>query len=432
MDRHARFRRLTRLILVSLMLRFASAPRPGIAQGIRAAPAARATSGNVVATHLGKGYDALKQDRYDIAVQEFRAALALDPKLVLRARFPLGIALMELHRYDEARREFEAVRRQTGEHPNVMYYLGRLDLTEGKLDAAISELTKATARPPFPDTAYYLGEAYLKQGNMPLAEQWLKKAAEADPQDSRILYRLSFVYRQQGRESEAQQALARSQEMQQRQAEQSRLRMQCIQKLSAGPVESARSVCEQLNDPDDVEKLTILGTVYGQFGDYQDALKPLQLAAQLAPHSPQMQYNLAFDYFQLGRFEDARATLENPAKEWPDLFQLQALYGAILFKLGKTDPAYEALHRAHQLNPDDAGTAAFLYQAALLRAEKSVESREYAVSLRYLKEAAEIAPRESEPHRRMAEVYALTNQQAQAEQERELAKRLAGGSTKQD
>jgi Tfp pilus assembly protein PilF len=80
--------------------------------------------------HLGRGYDALRQDRYDVAVSEFRAALALDPKLVLRARFPLAVALFELHKSDEARQEFEAVRRETGDHPNVLYYLGRLDLED--------------------------------------------------------------------------------------------------------------------------------------------------------------------------------------------------------------------------------------------------------------------------------------------------------------
>jgi Tfp pilus assembly protein PilF len=74
-------------------------------------------------THLGKGYDALKQDRYEEAVQEFRAALASDPSLVLRARFPLAVALFELHKPEEARREFETVRREVGDHPNVLYYL---------------------------------------------------------------------------------------------------------------------------------------------------------------------------------------------------------------------------------------------------------------------------------------------------------------------
>jgi Tfp pilus assembly protein PilF len=34
--------------------------------------------------HLGKGYEALKQDRYEDAAREFRAALKLDPSLVER------------------------------------------------------------------------------------------------------------------------------------------------------------------------------------------------------------------------------------------------------------------------------------------------------------------------------------------------------------
>src|SRR5882762_4525383 len=62
--------------------------------------------------HLGRGYDALKQDRYEAAASEFRAALDLDPKLVLRARFPLAVALFELHKADESRAELEAVHRE--------------------------------------------------------------------------------------------------------------------------------------------------------------------------------------------------------------------------------------------------------------------------------------------------------------------------------
>src|SRR5262249_26302574 len=87
------------------------------------------STGNAEA-HLGKGYDALKEDQYEVAASEFRVALAIDPKLTLRARFPLGVALFDMHKRDEARREFETVRRETGDHPNILYYLGRIDLEE--------------------------------------------------------------------------------------------------------------------------------------------------------------------------------------------------------------------------------------------------------------------------------------------------------------
>src|SRR5205809_7273238 len=247
-------------------------------------------------SHLGKAYDSLKQDRYDEAASEFRAALKLDPTLILRARFPLAVALFEMKKFDEARQEFEAVHREVGDHPNVLYYLGRVDLEERKFESAIRNLNEAAAKPPFPDTAYFLGYAYFKQGDLAAAEKWLKEAAQANPRDARIPYQLGLVYRKQGREEEAKKALALSDELRQRDDKESRLRLECAQKLDQGLRDEAHAVCEQLYDPDDAEKLTELGTIYGQHGDPKAALRPLRRAAELAPRSQQTQYNLALAY----------------------------------------------------------------------------------------------------------------------------------------
>ncbi|MGH9551870.1 MAG: tetratricopeptide repeat protein, partial [Terriglobales bacterium] len=185
---------------------------------------------DTAAAHLGRGYDALKQDRYDAAVAEFRAALAADPGVSLRARFPLAVALFELHKSDQARHELQLVRREVGDHPNVFYYLGRLDLDDHQYASAIRNLTQAAAKPPFPDTAYYLGYACLKQGNLAAAEKWLKEASRLTPHDARVPYQLGLVYRKQGREQEAAKTLALSEELRQRDSIQSRLRMECRQK----------------------------------------------------------------------------------------------------------------------------------------------------------------------------------------------------------
>ena len=181
--------------------------------------------------------------------------------------------------------------------------------------------------------------------------------------------------------------------------------MECRQKLDQGLREEARAVCEQLYDPDDADKLTELGTIYGQYGDLQAALKPLRRAAELAPQSPQMQYNLALTYYRLNQFEQAREALANSVKRWPDLFQLTSLYGAILAKLGQDLPAYQALQHAHQLNPQDQETANLLYATTFGLAQKSKSAGQYAESLRYLEEASSLRPQEAEPHRRMAEIY---------------------------
>jgi tetratricopeptide (TPR) repeat protein len=375
--------------------------------------------------HLGKGYDSLKQDRYEEAAEEFRAALAADPTLTLRARFPLAVALFESHKPEEARHEFELVRKEVGDHPNVLYYLGRMDLDGLDYASAIRNLSKAAVKPPFPDTTYFLGFAYYKQGDLSNAEKWLKQAQEANPSDARIPYQLGFIYRKQGLEDKAKEFLARSQRLRQKDTEQSRIKTECGEKLKTGPRDEARTVCDQLYDDNNADKLTALGTIYGQHGDLEAALKPLRRAAELAPQSPQMQYNLALTYFQLNQFDEARKPLEAAIKRWPDLFQLNMLYGAVLMKLGDFQPAYETLRHAHDINPGDSSTADMLYATTIDLAQKTRDARNYPDALRYLEEAAKMRPDDPTPHRRMAEIYTLTGHPDDAKTQQEQADKLA-------
>lgn len=398
------------LLLVSL-LSAQEPPEPNIPESTRA--------------HLGKGYDSLKQDRYEEAAEEFRAALAADPTLTLRARFPLAVALFESHKPEEARHEFERVRKEVGDHPNVLYYLGRMDLDRLEYASAIRNLSKAAVKPPFPDTAYFLGFAYFKQGDLSNAEKWLKQAQEANPSDARIPYQLGFIYRKQGLEDKAREFMALSQRLRQKDTEQSRIKTECGEKLKTGPRDEARAVCDQLSDDNDAEKLTALGTLYGQHGDLEAALKPLKRAAELAPQSPQMQYNLALTYFQLNQFDEARKPLEAAIKRWPDLFQLNMLYGAVLMKLGDFQPAYETLRHAHDINPGDANTADMLYATTIDLAQKTRDAKNYPDALRYLEEAAKMRPDDPIPHRRMAEIYTLTGHPDDAKIQQEQADKLA-------
>jgi len=392
---------------------------------LQAAAQTAPAAGDSLEAHLGRGYDALKQDRYEAAAGEFRAALAIDPTLVLRARFPLAVALFEMHNNAEARREFEAVRAQVGDHPNITYYLGRLDLEDNNFPSAIRNFTKAAAKPPFPDTAYYLGFAYFKQGDLASAEKWLKQAQEATPQDARVPYQLGLVYHKLGREAEAKKAIALSSELRQRDNHESALRQECSQKLQQGSREEAHAICDQLYDPDNADKLTELGTLYGQYGDAEAALKPLRRAAELAPQSPQTQYNLSMAYYQLGQFEQARAPLSNALKRWPDLFQLNALYGAVLAKLGEDAAAYQALRHAHELNSQDTGTAEMLYALTRGLGQKSQQAKQFEEARRYFAEAAKLHPEDPEPHRHLAEIYNAMGHAPEANAEQQEADRLA-------
>jgi len=375
--------------------------------------------------HLGRGYAALKNDRFEEAADEFRAALELDPKLLLRARFPLAVALFELRQPEEARREFETVHREVGDHPNVMYYLGRLDLAEGKFDEAIQKLTEAAANPPFPDTDYYLGYAHLKRGDTASAEKWFRESSELNPQDSRAAYQLGRLYRSSGRPNEAQKAFALSEELRRREEQSSRLGIDCNQKVAQGSLEAARPVCEQLFDANDPQKLVTLGTIYGQHGFYEEAVKPLLRAAELSPNSPQMQYNLALDYFRMKRYPEARVPLAKAVLRWPDLFELNALYGAVLYRLNEQQEAYSVLRHARVLNPQDAESRNLLYRVSMLLAEQSLAGKQFVVSIQYLEEAAQLRRTEIEPHRLMVEIFDAIGQGTRAAAEREEIKRLS-------
>ncbi len=403
-----------------------SLPSSLVAQTPSHRPAnSQAESSQSAETHLGNGYDALRSERYEDAAREFRAALAIDPTLVMRARFPLAVALFEQRNYPASRAEFERVRQQAGDQPGLFYYLGRIDQEERNYKGAIANLSKAAAKPPFPDTAFYLGLAFLKQGDEPNAEKWLKEAIRVNPDDSRASYQLATLYRKQGRTAEATETFARTKQQKASSDKLTQLKVECDQELAHGLTDKARSLCEQLNDLNDAEKLTTLGILYGQHGFLEEALAPFRRAAELSPRSPMMQYNLAFNYFRLGRFTDARAPLEEATRRWPDLFPLRSLYGNVLWKLGDTPGAYSALTYAHKLNPDDLPTAQLLYQSILILADQSENKSATTEALRYWKEASKLQPAQPEPHHRLSLLYAKTGQAQLAQREQAEADRLA-------
>jgi tetratricopeptide (TPR) repeat protein len=413
-----------RLLPAFLVVSVISFPSPAIAQNTNQEKPKPSETAQSAEVHLGKGYEAMRNERYEDAAREFRAALAIDDSLVMRACFPLGVALFEQRNYPAARTEFETVRKLAGEQPGIFYYIGRIDQEEHNYQEAIENLSKAAEKPPFPDTAFYLGLAYLKAGDEQNAEKWLKEAVRVNPGDSRAFYQLATLYRKQGRTEEANAAFARTKEEKTASDKLTQLKMECGQELDHGLTEKARSLCERLNDTSDPEKLAALGVLYGQHGFTEEALVPLRRAAELSPRSPQMQYNLAYTYYRLGRFSEARAPLEQATQRWPDLFPLRSLYGNVLWKLGDVSGAHDALRYANKLNPDDKPTAELLYQSAVLLADGSEAKGATEDAIRLWKEAAELRPVQPEPHRRLSALYAKTHRAQSAQREEEEAKRL--------
>lgn len=363
------------------------------------------SSGEATA-HIGKGYDLEQKDQYAEAAQEFRAALAIDPE-ASNARYQLAVCLFALGDREASRKEFEWLQKATHGDPSITYYLGRLDLLAGDAAGAIRRLEPLMTAPPFPDGPFYLGSAYLTKGDVPRAIKWLRKGTQTDPRDFRVHYRLARALQQAGLRKESEQEYTRSTELRENYNETARQSTACNQAIQTKRIEEARAVCNAIFDPNDPDRLTTLGMLYGENGKYAEAIEPLKRAAALDPDSFEVFHNLGLTYFRLKRFADARAPLEKAVHLRPNFFGSNALLGAALYSLKEDREAYRVLDFAHQLKPDDADTAELLFRVSVILGNKSATAGDYAGSLKFLTRAAELRPGRAEVERRIAEVKSL-------------------------
>ena len=356
-----------------------------------------------VDAHLGRGYEALKDEKYQEAAKEFQLVLVLNPGHI-RARYQLAVCWFALGKMQEARQEFERLEQETGGDPNVTYYLARLDLRTGDTEAAIKKLSRLMNDSSFSDASYYLGTAYLEKRELDKAERWLRAAAQANPRDYRVPDHLARVYQREGRKAEAEKQFEISSRLRQRYDQASQQAVACSRLLETKSFDLAQPACEELFDPNDPDKLTTLGLLYGQHRLYGNALRPLEEAGRLDPDSSEVQHNLGLTYFRLRRYADARAALTKAVALRPDFFGSNALLGATLYALGQDEPAYKVLNHAHALNPDDRDTANMLFKEAQILASREENLKKYESALRYLEKAAQLQPEDQGIRQRLSDL----------------------------
>jgi Flp pilus assembly protein TadD len=301
----------------------------------------------------------MQEQLFDAAANEFQQAVAVSPKDP-RAHFQFAVCLLALGRNEEARSEFELVQHLAGESPFVTYYLGRLDLLSNNYTGAIQKLGSVAKEPPFPDTAFHLGVAYVDSGNNEEGIKWLERAAKLAPGDYRVHYRLARAYSTGGRAQDAAREFDLYTHLRDEHKSTEKDVRDCAAALRTQPMSSARDVCHLIYDPNDPDKLTLLGQLFGDAGDFADALDPLTRAVQLDPKSFEAWHNLGVTYFRLQRYAEARAPLETAVALRPEFYGSVVLLGATLYMLGDDAAALPVLEHAHRLNPADAQTTEVL------------------------------------------------------------------------
>ena len=309
--------------------------------------------------HLSRGVQLMQDQLFEAAATEFEQALALsasDPK----AHLEFAVCLLSLGRNDEARRQFEQVQKLAGESRYVTYYLGRLDLLANDYASAIKRLGSVAEDPPLRDTVFHLGVAYISSGDVARGTKWLEKAAKLLPRDYRVHYRLARAYSSGGHEQEATREYELYSQLKDEHKNTEKDVRDCTSALRSMPLADSREVCHRVYDPNDPDKLTLLGQLFGDAGAFAEALEPLKRAVELDPNSFEAWHNLGVTYFRLNQYKEARAPLEKAVALRPEFYGSVVLLGATLYMLGDDEAALPVLERAHRLNPADAQAAAVL------------------------------------------------------------------------
>ena len=332
--------------------------RSAQAQGQAGTPNAPAQQSSDEA-HLSRGVQLMQDQLFEAAASEFEQALARNPQDP-RAHLQYAVCLLSLGRNDEARGQFEQVRKLAGDSRYVTYYLGRLDLLSDDYPSAIRRLGSVAEDPPFPDTAFHLGVAYISAGNVDEGTKWLERAAKLLPRDYRVHYRLARAYTSAGREQDAAREYGLYSELRDEHKNTEKDVRACTAALRNEPLDSARQVCHRIYDPNDPDKLTLLGQLFGDAGAFAEALEPLKRAVQLDANSFEAWHNLGVTCFRMKRYQEARAPLEKAVALRPEYYGSVVLLGATLYMLGDDEAALPVLERAHRLNPTDTQTASIL------------------------------------------------------------------------
>lgn len=155
------------------------------------------------ADHAAAGAAALEAGDLVKAEQEYRDAVALDPKLA-RAHFGLGNVYVRLGRLPEAEQAFKAALandpKLTAAQANlgvVYYQLGQLAQAGAAFEAALR------LEPDDAATLYLLAAVRLQENNLAEAEKLLTRAKERNANLPEVYYGLGVLYRLKGQKDDA-------------------------------------------------------------------------------------------------------------------------------------------------------------------------------------------------------------------------------------
>ncbi len=332
-----------------------------------------------IESHNRKAAEYLMQSRSDLAANEFRAIIALDPNNV-DARGNLGVLLFFRGDYTNSIPQLREALKAKPALWKIQALLGIAEKRTGDLEAALRDLEKA-----FPkvqdkkiriDTGMELVEIYSGAGELEKAAAVVADLRKLDPTDENLLYTAYRIYSDLAAES----------------------------MLSLSIV-----------DPNSARMHQAIAHELAKRGETPGAIENYRAAIQLDPKLPGIHFELAEMLSTLstdeGRTEaekEYKAALEaNPLDE-----QAESRLGDIALQRDDLQEANARFSKALQLQPNDAEA-----DVGLAKVYMTMDQPKKAEPL--LLHAIELDPTSALAHFRLSTVYRQTGRTAEAKTELE-------------
>jgi len=331
---------------------------------------------------LEKALKAHQAGDIETAVAQYRLFLKKQPN-AFESRANLGAALARLGEFDKAIEEYKLALKQAPSNPGISFNLALAYYKTGELTTAARELSALRALVgDQPQINLLLADTWLQLGENERVIRLLEPVVDKDKENLGMAYVYGMALLREKRPNEAQLYLDRI--------------------LSRG--ESA-------------ESLLLLGTSKFSVGDFPNAQKDFQRAAELNPELPTVQSNLGQVLMATGDTAGAKKAFEAELKQNPNDFISNLQLGVIEKQDENFDIAMTRFARALRVKPGDIGVR--YQQAAILLAQNKIEPAR--LELESIVKEAETF---TDAHVSLATVYYRLKGKANGDRERAIVQRL--------
>jgi tetratricopeptide (TPR) repeat protein len=300
-----------------------------------------------------------RREKYEDAVQLYRQALKLNPKLI-PIHFNLAVSLGKLERHDEAAKHLRAFLKSYPDEPRARQLLGLCLIESGDLAGAIAELETAYRVNPSDGSIHYaLSYAHARAGNEDRAAEILRNL-DTNPAQSKLIQGLIEYRRQRFPESKAlfQEVLQLSPKVASAYAALGRLELR-----ENNDAEAIRFLEKALElNPSDAESAYQAGVLHARNGRVEQGLSLLRRAIALRP-------SYGDPHYQIGRIALEREDHKTALTELETARRLLPRQEAVRLMLGRT---YQALGREREAKAEFAEVRR-LKAAAIENARQRVE-----------------------------------------------------------